>query len=38
MKILEQPVSLEELAGIAAVVFGDMVKAVLDVRRHDRFT
>lgn len=32
MKILEEPVSIDELKGIAADTFGDMVKGVVDVR------
>jgi len=31
MKILEKPVSIDELKGIAADTFGDMVKGVVDV-------
>lgn len=33
MKVLETELSLEELKQIAADTFGDMVKAVVDVRR-----
>ncbi len=32
MQILEQPVTIEELQKIAADIFGEMVKAVVDVR------
>jgi hypothetical protein len=33
MKILDKPVSIEELKQVATDSFGDMVKAVVDVRR-----
>jgi hypothetical protein len=33
MRILEIPVTLKELQGIAEDTFGDLVKAVVDVRR-----
>ena len=33
MKILEKPIDIEELRGIAKDTFGDMVKAVVDVER-----
>lgn len=33
MKILKRPISVEEMSGIAAGTFGDMVKAVVDVGR-----
>jgi len=32
MKILEEPVSIDEMKGIAADTFGDLVKGVVDVR------
>lgn len=34
MKILEQPLPLEELRQMSARVFGDFVKAVVDIDRH----
>jgi hypothetical protein len=33
MKIMEKPVTIVELKEIAAAVFGDMIKGVVDVRR-----
>lgn len=33
MKILEEPISIEELKKIATDTFGDLVKAVVDVRQ-----
>lgn len=33
MKILEEPISIEELKKIASDTFGDLVKAVVDVRQ-----
>lgn len=33
MKILDEPITVDELKKIAADTFGDLVKAVVDVRR-----
>lgn len=33
MKILDEPITVDELKRIAADTFGDMVKAVVDVRK-----
>jgi|SRR3989344_5114544 len=33
MKIINAPISMEELKNIAAEIFGDMVKAVVDIER-----
>ena len=33
MKILDEPMTVEALRGIASDTFGDLVKAVVDVRR-----
>ena len=33
MKILDEPIAVDELKKIAAETFGDLIKAVVDVRR-----